>query len=297
MMEHTTDRLFWTLTSIIIGALILTIGVNAFPKMTQNVISPISGVIKQADTVGHTASDTGNKAARTAAKYSGDDRSGNGNSSSQPSDPDASAKANAVEASTLNLKVTPNGDGTGVLAGPANGPLSGTLNIPEYVKVNGQLTKITSIGKGAFANNNLTSVTIPNSVTSIGNSVFSGNNLTSVSIPNSVTSIGNYAFANNNLTSVTIPNSVTSIGINAFYSNGLSSVTIPNSVTSIGQDAFENNQLTSVSIPNSVTSIGGAAFASNQLTSVTIPNQQAYQSAKNNNAFDSGINITNNPSN
>ena len=62
MMEHTTDRLFWTLTSIIVGALILTIGVNAFPKATQGVIQPISGVIKQADTTNKTASDAANDA-------------------------------------------------------------------------------------------------------------------------------------------------------------------------------------------------------------------------------------------
>lgn len=276
MMEHTTDRLFWTLTSIIIGALILTIGVNAFPKMTQNVISPISGVIQQADNVGHTASKTGNKAASDAANYSVDD--GSGNSSSQSSNPDTQAKANAVEASTLGLNVTPNGDGTGVLAGPAKGTLSGTLNIPEYVKVNGQLTKITSIGAEALQYNNLTSVNIPNSVTSIGNSAFYGNNLTSINIPNSVTTIGDSAFGDNwNVASLTIPNSVTSIGPNAFSYDGLTSITIPNSVTSIGSYAFGSNY---------------------SLTSANIPNAQGYQSAKANGAFNfDRVNVTNNPSN
>ncbi|MFV0274757.1 MAG: leucine-rich repeat protein, partial [Bacilli bacterium] len=41
---------------------------------------------------------------------------------------------------------------------------------------------LTSIGVFAFSSNNLTSVTIPNSVTSIGNEAFSSNNLTSVTI-------------------------------------------------------------------------------------------------------------------
>src|SRR5574344_114788 len=131
---------------------------------------------------------------------------------------------------------------------------------------------VTSIGMSAFSENQLTSVTIPNSVTSIGDFAFSNNQLTSVTIPDSVTSIGNYAFANNQLTSVTIPNSVTSIGESAFESNQLTSVTIPDSVTSIGDYAFSNNQLTSVTIPDRVTSIGMSAFSENQLTSVTIPN-------------------------
>ncbi|MCL2381237.1 MAG: leucine-rich repeat domain-containing protein, partial [Treponema sp.] len=48
----------------------------------------------------------------------------------------------------------------------------------------------TSIGPDAFANNQLTSVVIPDSVTSIGWAAFANNQLTSVTIPNGATSIG-----------------------------------------------------------------------------------------------------------
>ena len=119
---------------------------------------------------------------------------------------------------------------------------------------------VTKVGNSAFFNNQLTSVTIPNSVTSIGNDAFRYSQLTSVTIPDSVTSIGSEAFYYNQLTSVTIPNSVTSIGEGAFSSNQLTSVTIPDSVTSIGNYAFSYNQLTSVTIPDSVTSISPMAF-------------------------------------
>ena len=87
-------------------------------------------------------------------------------------------------------------------------------------------------------------------VTSIGQYVFADKQLTSVTLPNSVTSIENGAFRSNELTSVTIPSSVTSIGQYAFAYNQLTSVTIPNSVTTIGEYAFRNNQLTSVTILN-----------------------------------------------
>lgn len=111
---------------------------------------------------------------------------------------------------------------------------------------------------------NITRVSIGNSVTTIGHNAFYGcYGLKSVVIGNRVTSIGQYAFGDcSGLTSVTIPNSVISIGNYAFaWCSGLKSVTICNSVTSIGNDAFYKCfDLTSVTIPNSVTSIGKEAF-------------------------------------
>ncbi|QWB99900.1 leucine-rich repeat protein [Mycoplasmatota bacterium] len=130
---------------------------------------------------------------------------------------------------------------------------------------------ITRIGSYAFYDNDLTSVAIPNAVTRIGERAFSINNLTSVIIPNSVITMGNYAFSSNALTSVTISDNIVSIGKRAFYSNYLTSVVIPNGVTSIGERAFYFNELTSVNIPDSVITIGSKAFAANDITSITIP--------------------------
>ncbi len=160
---------------------------------------------------------------------------------------------------------------------------------------------VTSIENyGFYQFENVTSITIPNSVTSIGHYAFSGcssltritipnkvksielntfkdcTSLTSITIPNSVTSIGVSAFFNcSSLTSITIPNSVTSIGILAFaVCSSLTRITIPNSVTSIGASAFQNcTSLTSITIPNSVTSIGASVFRNcTSLTSIMIPN-------------------------
>jgi|GEM_PF-916320 len=131
---------------------------------------------------------------------------------------------------------------------------------------------VREIGDRAFVANQLTGVTIPDSVTHIGNSAFDANQLTEVAIPNGVTHIGSEAFRDNQLTSVAIPVGVTRIEPSAFSRNQLSSVTIPGSVTIIGATAFYRNQLTSVTIPGGVTYIGSAAFRNNQLTGVTIPN-------------------------
>ncbi len=136
---------------------------------------------------------------------------------------------------------------------------------------------VTSIGNHAFCNSDsLTSIEIPDSVTSIGEDAFYGcDGLASVIIGNSVTSIGDRAFSYcNSLTSITIPDSVTNIGNSAFAScDSLTNVTIGNSVTSIGNSVFNSCiSLTSVTIPDSVTSIGESAFyGCYRLTSITIP--------------------------
>merc|ERR1711998_757284 len=110
------------------------------------------------------------------------------------------------------------------------------------------------------------------------------NQLSTVTIPDSVTSIGRSyrysrdpddAFQNcSSLTSITIPTSVTMIGHEAFYGcSSLTSITIPTSVTSIGEAAFKGcSSLTSITIPTSVTAIGPSAFEGcSSLTSITLP--------------------------
>jgi hypothetical protein len=80
-------------------------------------------------------------------------------------------------------------------------------------------------------------------VSKIGNYAFCNcENLTAITIPDSVTSIGEGSFEYcSDLVSVAIPSGVTSIGGNAFYNcAGLTSVTIPDSVTSVGSSAFSS---------------------------------------------------------
>ena len=157
----------------------------------------------------------------------------------------------------------------------SNGEITDYTNTTEkniIIPDNFNDVAVTSIGEGAFQNNKLTQVSIPDFVTYIGEDAFSSNKLTQVSIPNSVNSIGKNAFQNNQLTQVSIGNSVKIIGDGAFQNNKLTQVSIPDFVTYIGYYAFSSNQLIKVSIGNSVTTIEDGAFFESKLTEVIIPN-------------------------
>ena len=89
-----------------------------------------------------------------------------------------------------------------VIVGTFNVELGGCVSAPCAVKdivipatvVDGTTTySVTSIGRGAFSDNELTSVTIPDSVTSIGDSAFEDNTLTSVAF------LGNFGTFNLNM--------------------------------------------------------------------------------------------------
>lgn len=80
---------------------------------------------------------------------------------------------------------------------------------------------IISMDNGAFANNQLTSIIIPDSVVTIGQHAFYGNQLTSITIPNSTQIIDWNAFAYNQITSVTLGNAV-DMGPGAFSHNSIS---------------------------------------------------------------------------
>lgn len=137
-----------------------------------------------------------------------------------------------------------------------------SVSIPESV---------TEIGEYAFSLNQLTSVDLPDNMSIIEEGVFAENLLKSIEIPDSVTQIEGYAFMSNELEHVSLSNSLEKIGEMAFSENKISHIPLPNTLETIDKWAFGINGLSTIEIPQSVRSIGEYAFVDNQLTNVILP--------------------------
>ena len=165
--------------------------------------------------------------------------------------------APASAESAFSYKTEMNGDAT--ITG-CIGTCPSALTIPS--SVDGKPVRI--IANSAFVNQNLSSVTIPNSVQTIGSGAFYGNDyLKSLTLPNSVTYLGDRAFAFCPLKSVDLGSSLVFIGDGTFYHNSLERLSIPSSVTNLGNRAFFNNSLTAVSFSGEAPSDGGEVFGAN----------------------------------
>ena len=172
-------------------------------------------------------------------------------------------------------------------------------------------SQLKTVSPGAFRDNNLGSITLPDTVTSIGSSAFDGSKLTSFEVPAQITSLDaifgkhtllqTVTFAEGTqlttilknaflgcsaLQSISIPSTVTTIGFTAFKDcSSLSSVTFETNadgkiaLQSIDHDAFTNTALTAFVLPETTATsltLNYAMFKGcKNLTTVTLPSQLA----------------------
>ena len=188
----------------------------------------------------------------------------------------------------------------GVFVGPSIGIVYEISEDGRYAMVTDYLSGITSIEiaqyyenvpvkvikAGAFKDERISSIIIPNGVTTIESSAFEGSRIKTIVLPDSVTTIGDDAFkgcamlreltlssgvitiANGAfegctaLTKITIPDGIEAIGDRAFYGcTSVARIEFGNTVMSIGSSAFENcSAISRLDIPDSVVSIGDGAF-------------------------------------
>lgn len=120
-----------------------------------------------------------------------------------------------------------------------------------------------------------TTLIIENGVRSIRNQLFCAlpDNITSLTLPDSVIEIGENTFAGSNIETFVLPARLLSIGRNAFALSQLKSIELPASVTMIGEDAFNNCfQLVHVKLPENLETIPPHTFSNCKgLKSVTLP--------------------------
>lgn len=134
---------------------------------------------------------------------------------------------------------------------------------------------VTEIIDNAFAqNDNVVSVTLPETMTAVQNSAFSYcSNLTEVKLPDGLTHIGQSAFENcEKLTTVVLPESLEFIGAKAFYNcKSLKKINIPMSITTWREEAFGFSGLEEVELAEGLEKIGDAAFIETKLKAVVMP--------------------------
>lgn len=110
----------------------------------------------------------------------------------------------------------------------------------------------------------------PKSLKDIGEGAFGNSEFTgTVNVPEGTTTIGDGAFENSKLTgSLSLPSTVTSIGESAFENSVFTGkVSLPNNLTDIGDNAFKSSVFTgTLSLPASVESIGDNAFNSSNFS-------------------------------
>lgn len=153
------------------------------------------------------------------------------------------------------------------------------LVIPD-TDVNGK--QVTGIGKDAFKNCGLESVSMPTNVKTtytgswesisergnfvIGSMAFRGNNLQTLDIPEGVIYIGTSAFAANKIKTLKLPETLMVIDNQGFATNELASVVFP-ATSDFGLNlynlSFGANLLKAVQLPDKIGFIHGAAFSMN----------------------------------
>ena len=154
-------------------------------------------------------------------------------------------------------------------AGPAT-----EVSVPSSVTTSdGSTYIVTKIADSAFeGQEQLTKVTIPETVVEIGDKAFAGTSIEEVKIPAATTTIGAGAFKDcESLKTADISASaITEVPADAFNGSTLASVEIPSTVTTIGARAFKDTDLKVVA--SDATSVSQSAFADcESLKTVSLP--------------------------
>ena len=118
--------------------------------------------------------------------------------------------------------------------------------VPTEIEIGGVLRPVEAIRGWAFFGQGITSVELPDSLTHIGYSAFAENQITELSVPGTVVSIEDEAFFKNQIRDLTLHEGLNEVAFRAFAENELTTLIVPASVTELGDAAFSNPDLEEV---------------------------------------------------
>lgn len=141
----------------------------------------------------------------------------------------------------------------------------GDIEIPGKVTdpKKGKEYTVVSIGKEAFANSHISTVTIPSTVTSIGDGAFKKSTVAEVILPNSLQRMGKGVFREcHNLKSCNWPSELKFIPSYTFYKcNKLADFTLEQGIRLIGEYAFSYTAISDLVIPSSIRTLDMFSFS------------------------------------
>ena len=192
-----------------------------------------------------------------------------------------------------------------------NNMLSGTLFIPDEIKVGKKMMTFVKLGEYSFANTELTEIHLPSTIFSIGKGAFSNSkklkkvnlsecnvkmlnekmfyncySLSEIILPKILTIIGDLCFFSTSITSFTIPDNLKHINFGVFSNcTSLKSIEVNNNNRFFGFNGvflfrkgkgtviFALPQIDEINIPANIIYIGRYSFAFSQIKHIFIPKQ------------------------
>ncbi|WP_300409626.1 leucine-rich repeat protein [Lagierella sp.] len=144
------------------------------------------------------------------------------------------------------------------------------LVLPNSINMDGKDMPVLGVGENAFKNMKITSVKLPDVYPEQGNFIiragaFADNEITELTLPEATHIIDSYAFKNNSIGKLHLPANTWKVGNEAFAYNEISDLTISDEVNLIQLDnySFAYNQIKSVDYPFSAFKTLGYVFRGN----------------------------------
>lgn len=273
MLDQNTDRMWYVIGAVIVGAALIFILNGTFPSLFASVgesfNGAISGIEKELGPGPYDHMPNGDRLTPTdASLFKFDKATGTimaynpKKLKDAPLDVVIPYEIDGIAVEHIGKDVTSYDDEWGF-----NSRGLTSIVFPNTIK---------TIKNYAFERNEFSSVIILDSVEAIGRSAFYGGGSQRIAhlvLSKNLKSIGAEAFRLQHITELTLPDSLETIESEAFRANKLYSLSIPKSVQSIGYYAFGSNDIHELSFEHadSLADIGSFAFYSNHLTSVVLP--------------------------